>query len=883
MTFRIKIVPGFFLLTAFFSLLGVAPLFADPSLQVAPGEPLYQRVKALEAYGLLDPQDQAVLDQGRIVTRLELAFYTEKAKEKLKSNTTPANGTPTPQSSSLPLPLAPKAPPNPTVAAEIDSLLKELDEEADYLNTRLALDDYRIQQQEDELQKLNDAQDQINAEFRKANKSSSNPRFTSIADIRVENLGLSGITQVAATSVKNEENLGVWGDLGGVGSFSMGLGTYIYSSVTATPSQPASIYLFSPTVNFNMNGMLGSWSNTIAVEDYTSDVDMGDFTRGAYPGQLRFEDPFDIKRYSTDKNTKNWDDYMNNLGYVPSYNSWITQNQSAKVFDGLYMLGTHLPLVSQDAKATILVGRMGPSGADTTPGAISLNDFLSSPGETTGSYTQRWEEGIKYTQPWPGGIQTSFSTIWVNDNFGVAQGATIINSGVTTVEPGGQPAMDLRDYAADIAIDLKPAFLDLEGGFSHLYTGYFSGNSAAVTGFQANTGTPQALEAPAGQASLNIYPLTLYYTAISDGYANFQSKVILTGIQFWKYGFYNGYPTALYNNGTAMNDQFGFVGMVDDLISDRYGWRANLGWKGRQESWTKSLPDFLDDVVINFDVAQKTEYTVVADETGYYDVEPYNLISVLYPDDTGLFGGAVWDGFSGIHPGGEQYVNNIEAARNDANWSGTAANDYAYVLRFAGIDSERIPMILPISAPVSAGGQPIPVGAPPVTSGGHNLYVNLDDLKTYNYITLTAKLQFSKMFQLPTPLYGSFFFTDHGVSGTTTDPAVAGLSDPNRPGQTLANIPDMFHQTAYDAALMCGVVRNLNFLADYGLEFWRSNYTYPLVDYRTDALGAGFAYDLPWGGGKFEFRYKHITFQDAYLPANNYQANQYYSYFLFEF
>jgi hypothetical protein len=845
LTFRIKTGFSFFLLSALFSVSGFLPLHADPSLQVAPGDSLYQRVKALEAYGVLDPQDQAVLDQGRIVTRLDLAFYVEKAKANLNSNTSSSAPVSAPPASPLPvsIPTPAKTLYRSAAASEIASLLKELDEESDYLTTRLALDDYRLQQQEAELQKLNDAQDQINAEFRKSNKSSSDPHFTSIADMRVENLGLSGITQVSATSVKNEENLGVWGDLGGVGSFSMGLGSYIYSSITSTPNQPASIYLFSPIVNFNMNGMLGNWSNTVAVEDYTTDTDLGDFTRGAYPGQLRFEDPFDIKRYSTDKNTKNWDDYMNNLGYVPSFNSWITQNNTTKVFDGLYMLGSHLPLVSQDARATLLVGRMGGTGI-----------------------TQRWEEGIKYSQPWPGGIQTSFSTIWVNDNFGV--------------NPPGQPALDLRDYAADIAMDLKPAFLDLEGGFSSLYTGYFSGNSAAVTTFQPNTSTPAPLEAPAGQASLNLYPLTLYYTAISDGYSNFQSKVILAGIQYWKYGFFNGYPTTLYNNGVPMNDQFGFIGMVDDLISDRYGWRANLGWKGRQESWTKGLPDILDDIVINFDVAQKTEYTAVSDELGYYDVEPYNLISVLYPDDMGLFGGSVWDGFSGIHPAGEQYVNNIEALRNDANWTGSASTDYAYVLRFAGIDSERIPMILPINA----SGQPLPAGSQPVLNGsGHNSYVNLDNLKTFNYVTLTAKLQFSKMLQMSTPFYGSFFFTSHQVSGTTTDPAVANLPDPNRPGQTLANIPDMFSQTAYDAALMCGVVKNLNFLADYGLEFWTSNYTYPLVDYRTDALGAGLAYDLPWGGGKLEFRYKHIIFQDTYLPANSYTANQYYTYFLFEF
>jgi hypothetical protein len=67
------------------------------------------------------------------------------------------------------------------------------------------------------------------------------------------------------------------------------------------------------------------------------------------------------------------------------------------------------------------------------------------------------------------------------------------------------------------------------------------------------------------------------------------------------------------------------------------------------------------------------------------------------------------------------------------------------------------------------------------------------------------------------------------------------------------------------------------------VELWTSHYTWPLVDYRTDSIGAGFAYDMPWGGSKLEFRYKHLTFQDADLPANNYQADQVYTYFLMQF
>jgi hypothetical protein len=75
----------------------------------------------------------------------------------------------------------------------------------------------------------------------------------------------------------------------------------------------------------------------------------------------------------------------------------------------------------------------------------------------------------------------------------------------------------------------------------------------------------------------------------------------------------------------------------------------------------------------------------------------------------------------------------------------------------------------------------------------------------------------------------------------------------------------------------------VNLLGDYGLETWKSQYTWPLVDYRTDSIGAGLAYDMPWGGCKLEARYKHLIFQDTYVPANNYQADQVYCYFLMQF
>jgi hypothetical protein len=159
----------------------------------------------------------------------------------------------------------------------------------------------------------------------------------------------------------------------------------------------------------------------------------------------------------------------------------------------------------------------------------------------------------------------------------------------------------------------------------------------------------------------------------------------------------------------------------------------------------------------------------------------------------------------------------------------------------------------------------------------------LTHLKTFNYITLTTKFQFNKMMGSDTPFYGGLFFTDHQVSGDTTDPVLSTIPDPNRPGQTLAHIPNMFEQTVYDASFLYQVFKNINVLADYGLELWKSNYTYPLVDYRTESIGAGLAYDIPWGGSKLELRYKHLTFQDTYVSTNNYQADQVYTYFLFQF
>ncbi|HEV2354766.1 MAG TPA: hypothetical protein VGR89_11010, partial [Puia sp.] len=320
-------------------------------------------------------------------------------------------------------------------------------------------------------------------------------------------------------------------------------------------------------------------------------------------------------------------------------------------------------------------------------------------------------------------------------------------------------------------------------------------------------------------------------------------------------------------------------GEVDNLVSDRYGWRLNLGWNGRQQDWMKGWPGFLDTFIVNLDVAQKMEYTAeTASPPGnsadnYYVIEPFNEITFYYPDDEGLWGGNLWGGYANpAWPLRANYSNNIDAIRND----GDAANNNYDIERYQfRISSERIPLIYPMYNPAT--GQI-------VTSGGMNQYVNLDNLKTYNYLALTLKMKMDKWIGLPTPLDGSFYMADNEVSGISSNPALANVPT-NTPGQTvnLQNIPNLFEQRVFDWAVMVNVVKNVDLSGDIGLETWKSNYSWPMVDTRTNAYGIGLAWDIPWGGGKMEFRYKHIDYTDTYVPANDYSGDQYFSrmWFLF--
>jgi hypothetical protein len=123
---------------------------------------------------------------------------------------------------------------------------------------------------------------------------------------------------------------------------------------------------------------------------------------------------------------------------------------------------------------------------------------------------------------------------------------------------------------------------------------------------------------------------------------------------------------------------------------------------------------------------------------------------------------------------------------------------------------------------------------------------------------------------MDSPFYGSFFFTDNQVSGKATDPAQS-------------NIANLFEQRVYEGALMIQPVKNVNLSGELGMETWKCDYTYPAIDYRTDSLGAGFSWDIPWGGAKLECRYKHLIFRSANVVADNYEGDQVFGQFYFVF
>ena len=678
------------------------------------------------------------------------------------------------------------------------------------LKARMAVDYQQLGDEAKELDALKTVQNDVNSVWGKANVSTGIPNFNVKTRFRFEDLNyngpttmMPGTTAVNASGGQNELDLGMWSDLGGVGAISLGLIAYSSDSNASAASAPVSIGIYNPDVNFKLEGPLGQWDTHFVVEAYPGALTLGDFSRGIGPTSLKnFVDPVDIKRFSDDKDSLTWDNYMDSFTLQPAVAlAGAIQSSTDPVFDGVYGVGTNLPLLGPDGRLILLFGRQG----------------------TAATQENRFEEGLKLSEPF-GPVYANFSTEWVNDDNGIN-------------EP---PQLDLKTYQADFAINLNPVVINVEGAFSSFYTG-------------TNNGAPanDALEAPAGQAEVSFYPFNVFYTAISDGFANFNSKVAMSGVNFAQYGVQQGPVTQANQN----LNQYGLVGEVDNLVSDRHGWRANLGWDGRKQDWMKNWPSFLDSILVNFNVASKTEYAVETNAEGYNVIEAFNEIQPYYPDNEGLWGLDLWGGYVAPWlPAREAYDTNIETLRNDGD-----ANDDETRYNFT-LSSEIIPLIVP----VMANGKIVTNGA------GQNEYTNITDLKTYNYVQLNVKWKVNKAFGFDKPLYTQFYFTDNEVSGQAT-----------QPGQ--ANIPNLFEQDDYDISAMYQVVPNVNLMADYGWETWNSSYTYPLVNYRTDAPGIGIAYDIPWGGGRFDLRYKDVTFKDIDVPSNSYHTGQWYSELFFLF
>ena len=903
-------------ITAVVCLLGCfRPLWASsPWDEVDPRNPLYQRVKHLEVYGLLDPVDQQVLDEGKYVTRMELAFYTEKAKARLTApdepQVTPTSpvsappaeapglppaeapavppavgspSNPSPVSSPVPAPStgvpalpppateAPALPPSATTmpptgaSKEIDDLLKQMHEEAVMLRTRLTQYDTRIHDQEDELDKLKGVQDEVDSVWKKANKSVGMPHFYYNTQNRFESFNVSGpVNSSTGTDLNNvmrviqQVDFGLYTDLGGKGSLSTGFGAFVpYSNAsgvyaTGVGPGPVSIYIANPSVTYDLYGDLGKWDTTFCVEAYQPDTTLGNFSRGfATYAIKRFEDPFAIKNFTDDRNAKNWDDYMTSISNVPAYSPTAGNVQSAsdRVFDGIYAVGKQVPWLGPDGKMTLLVGRMG----------------------TSPTQTQRWEQAAKIDEPWGADkvFRTALSIQWVNDDFGVNQPVQL----------------DLKDYDGDVKLNLDPVFLELEGALCDFSTGgtwsgpsFTSFNNPSTGANYSFQPSNQGLEDKAAQASLIFYPLTFYYFGIGSEYADFQSRVMMSGLNFFHYG--------LTWNPSDFNDAYGAVAEADTLQSNRYGWRLNFGWNGRKQAFMKDWPSCLDSIVINLDLTQKNEYSAEFSPLGYNVIEPFTMLRFYYPDDEGLWGLDLWGNYApNVNPLRLDSINNIQAVRNDTDISN---DDIRYQFR---LSSERLPLILPIynnggtlSLTPAAPGQAIDTYT--LNGTKYNHYANLTDLKTYHYVTFTTKLQMHKWFGLKSPIDATLYYTDNVVGGVASNAATnlnalpPGSTDVNgnpNGSSFSANIPNLFEQVVWDADFMINVLSDVDLMADFGEETWKSGYTYPLVDYDTKAFGLGLAYDIPWCGGKWEFRYKRIDFNDKYVAANNYGGDQFFS------
>lgn len=822
---------------------------ASPFAEVKPGDDLYQRVKALEKYGLLDAQDQAVLDRGETVTRLQLAFYTEKAKTRIAPPMMPAAASTAAPSAGEPVLVAPSAPtPVPTQAApaepvlvspqtqapavpalaaptpepqpqptavmvppavtqEIDDLLKALKKEETYLKARQVVFETDLKNQENQLEDFKRIQLEAEGVARKANKNSGDWSFNTNVDWHFEDLTVNGdkskgVLQTAGGPIslnpnsaqrltKMDESIyfGMWGSLG-KGSLSTGFGANVPASNYG--SWPVSFFMGKPEAKMALDGRFGTWNLYAMDEGFHGESTMGDFTRGvAADRPKRFDSPFAIKCWSPDKFDKNWDDYIHSLGFVETQSllGGLGQSTSDRVFDGITADASDLPGLGP-TKVKLLAGRM---------------------------LRPTWfEYGVLAQRPWMDRFTTKAAAYFVDD---------------TTHLPG-QASIDLRNYTGELSVNLRPLPVALSGEFAR--SSFYTGVDSQLAPGQG----PRPLIGQALQLQASSYPFNFYWTDIRPEFSNFQSKVNMTGIDFGRYGLAAGDVDEIIN-------KYGEVGEADVLQSNRRGWRANFGWNGRRDEWMKKgLPKFLDYFVLNADVASRREYVAVnsAEAGNHYVLEPWYFVAPYYPEDEGLWGLELYGGYGGSpKPVRDNIDKNITTVRSAMDPQASAhawSSSYEWVRYRFQMTTERIPLLDPVTGD------------------------DISDTKTYRYVAISNKWQINQLYGGSKPLYLGVFFGDNVVSGKA-----AGSYD--------YDIPRLFHQSVVDATLMAArLLPYVQLSAHFAEEKWTCDYTIPRVNYDTKSTGAGLDYNIPWGSAKFGLRYNHVVFKSEYVPANNYVAEQ---------
>jgi hypothetical protein len=606
---------------------------------------------------------------------------------------------------------------------------------------------------------------------------------------------VKGITPQRVTREDQDIYFGMWGSLGKA-SLSTGFTAQVFSTNDAStnPSAAVSLKPGVPQLKMNLDGRFGTWNFFAMREGYDPDTSMGDFVRASATDRPKlYESPFAIKCWSSDKFDKNWDDYMHNLGFVPTQAllGGIGQTGADRVFDGLIMDGSDLPKLGP-TKVKVLAGHYG----------------------TDHSYTW-YEYGLLVQRPWlKDRVTTKVSGYWLDD----------------TTHQVNVASIDLRNYAGEAQVDLKPIPIIIAGKFA--YSSFYTGVDNQLKAGES----AQPLPGSALQLQASCYPFNIFYQNIGASYSNFQSKVDMTGIDFTRYGL-----TASQTDETL--NKYGEIGEADTLQSNRSGVRLNLGWNGRKDEWMqKSLPKFMDYFLLNADGASRKEFVSICSTAmgNHYALEPWYFVAPYYPEDEGVWGLDLYGGYAGTqNPVRSQIDANINATRQAQDPSGRAwSSSYEWVRYRFMMSSERFPLLDP------------------------NTGADIDGIKTYKYIALSNKWQLNKFYGSTKPLYLAVFYANNTVAGKASE------SYP-------MDISCLFHQTVIDTTLMAGrLLPYVQVSVHFAEEKWHSDYSIPRIQYDTKSTGAGLDYNIPWGSCKLGLRYNHVVFNSEYVPANNYVADQ---------